>query len=124
MILACWHNTCILKIHAMFHVEPDYILRRAVHLSTGYAIASTSGCARMVSKMNTDLAKAIAWADAEFARRTKAIEDGVVKLDWLVPEYRVTVTEILSYADHAGLTIDPLELRWELANRPKKRRRN
>jgi len=55
------------------------------------------------------------WIRETYQERTKAIESGVVNIDWLDPRYRITVTEIVVKADSLGLKLDMIELRRWLA---------
>jgi hypothetical protein len=52
------------------------------------------------------LDKIAAWYRSEFKRRTEAIEAGGAKIDWLVPEYRVSRSEVVAYAESIGITMD------------------
>lgn len=47
-----------------------------------------------------------AWYRSEYRRRTKAVEAGGANIDWLVPEYRVSRTEVVAYAESIGVTMD------------------
>jgi len=50
-------------------------------------------------------AKIVAWYRETYMARTEAIEAGNARIDWIVPEYRVTLTETRSYADSIGVTL-------------------
>ena len=52
-----------------------------------------------------------AWYKAEYQRRTLAVEAGTSDIDWIVPEYRVTWTEVLAKAEALGLSLSIVELR-------------
>lgn len=66
----------------------------------------------------TDLERVLAWADAEYKRRTEAIESGTsTNIDWLEPSSRVCVTEIMAYARRQGLTVDRMDLELALVKR-------
>lgn len=52
-----------------------------------------------------------AWINAEFARRTAAVEAGTADLDWVVPEYRVSWSEVWSKAEELGLSMSLVDLR-------------
>ncbi len=47
----------------------------------------------------------VAWAKAEYDRRTKLIEGGHGRVDWIEPSTRVSLTEVRSYADGIGITM-------------------
>lgn len=49
------------------------------------------------------LEKLSKWYRDEFKRRTEAIKDDSAKIDWLVPEYRVSRTEVVAYAESIGI---------------------
>jgi hypothetical protein len=48
----------------------------------------------------------IAWYRREYKRRTDALRRGASNIDWLTPEYRVSRTEIQSFADSAGIALN------------------
>ncbi len=47
----------------------------------------------------------VAWAKAEYDRRTKLIEGGHGRDEWIEPSTRVSLTEVRSYADGIGITM-------------------
>jgi hypothetical protein len=53
----------------------------------------------------------MAWYCAEYDKRTKAVEEGVAPIDWAVPEYRISWTEVVSKAEGLGILTSPLDLR-------------
>ena len=55
---------------------------------------------------NEQLEKLSKWYRDEFKRRTVAIKKGKAKIDWLVPEYRVSRTEVESYAESIGIKLN------------------
>lgn len=62
-----------------------------------------------------------AWIEAEYLRRTKFIEDGGINIDWLNPETRIQVVEMLAKVDELQLNIHPLDLRlWLVEQEDKK----
>jgi hypothetical protein len=52
-----------------------------------------------------------AWFEAEYARRTAAVERGEVNVDWAIPEYRVSWSEVLAKAGELGIHMSPVDLR-------------
>ena len=46
------------------------------------------------------------WYHSEYQRRTEAITDNIGKIEWLVPEYRVSRTEVTAYAQSIGIELD------------------
>jgi hypothetical protein len=53
------------------------------------------------------------WFDAEFDRRTQAVEAGDLSpkdLVWLSPDYRVQFSELSAKAEELGLRISPVDL--------------
>jgi len=53
-----------------------------------------------------ELGSLAAWYRREYRRRTEALLDGEINIDWLVPEYRVTRTEIQQHAEAVGICMD------------------
>jgi hypothetical protein len=55
--------------------------------------------------LSVDAARAnlLAWFRAEYARRTAAVEAGTASIDWIVPDYRVSWSEVLAKAEALGL---------------------
>lgn len=51
------------------------------------------------------------WYRSEYDRRTNAIEDGSGKIDWLIPGYRVSFTEVIMKAEQLGIRMNPVDLR-------------
>lgn len=47
-----------------------------------------------------------AWYRKEFRKRSKAVKDGTAQIEWLVPEYRVSRTEVAAYAESIGITMN------------------
>lgn len=45
----------------------------------------------------------VTWARREHARRTRLLREGKGQIDWIVPEYRVTWTEVCAKAEELGL---------------------
>jgi hypothetical protein len=52
------------------------------------------------------------WFKAEYAGRTAAVKNGTAKIDWIVPEYRITWSEIMSKARDLGINDNIVDLRW------------
>lgn len=72
----------------------------------------------------TDIEKALAWADEEYKRRTQAIKSGEsTNVDWLHPDYRVSVVDILAYATKNALKVDRFELQQAIVARSGRRYR-
>lgn len=56
--------------------------------------------------MNSDLREVIAqWYLATFAERTSRLAAGEVNIDWAVPEYRVSWTEVVAQAAALGFDV-------------------
>ena len=51
------------------------------------------------------------WFDEEYARRSRAVSDGTGKLDWLLPEYRITWSEITAKAEELGIKRNVVDMR-------------
>lgn len=49
------------------------------------------------------------WYRAERAKRTEAVRNGTAKWDWIVPQYRVSFTEVQAYADSIGISLHPTD---------------
>ena len=53
------------------------------------------------------LDKLAVWYRSEFKRRTEAIKtSNTGTIDWLVPDYRVSRTEVVAYAESIGIVMD------------------
>lgn len=63
------------------------------------------------------------WHDAEYARRSAAVLDGTARIDWIVPEYRVSWSELAAKADELGIDRNLVDLRRWWDQHKKRRRR-
>jgi hypothetical protein len=52
------------------------------------------------------LEKLAQWYRQEYQRRTEAVKEGTAKIDWIVPDYRVSRTEVESYAASIGIDMN------------------
>jgi hypothetical protein len=57
----------------------------------------------------------LVWLRREYADRTKAVENGTGRIDWIVAAYRVSFSEIWAKAEQLGIPDDSVELRRWLA---------
>lgn len=48
----------------------------------------------------------IYWIKGEFVRRTIAVKKGTADISWIVPEYRISFTEVVSKAEELGVEIE------------------
>lgn len=55
------------------------------------------------------------WFDSEYRYRTYAVSQGTASIDWVLPEYRITWTEICAKAQELGITENAVDLRlwWD-----------
>ena len=51
------------------------------------------------------------WRHAEFTRRTRALEAGADRIDWVDPGTRVSFSEVCEKARELGLEMNVVELR-------------
>ncbi|MCA2998449.1 MAG: hypothetical protein ING75_07580 [Rhodocyclaceae bacterium] len=59
--------------------------------------------------------KLLEWYCAEYERRTKAVDEGTADIDWLIPEYRVSWTEVVTKAEQLGIKFNPVDRRLDFA---------
>ena len=55
--------------------------------------------------------KLLRWHRAEYARRTAAAKKGIGSIDWMVPGYRISWSEIAAKAESLGVEKNVVEFR-------------
>lgn len=69
-----------------------------------------------MSTPDFDVAALAQWYRAEYARRTEAVERGEVCIDWALPQFRVSWSEVVAKAEQMGWQRgSPVDLRLALA---------
>ena len=53
----------------------------------------------------------IKWFDEQYAMRSRAVAEGTGRIDWVVPEYRITWSEITAKAETLGIVRNVVEFR-------------
>ena len=60
----------------------------------------------------------VKWYDETLLMRSRAVAQGTGKIDWLLPEYRVTWSEISAKAEELGIKRNVVDMRlWWAAQR-------